>query len=126
MNERDIMDKKQLSYFKTKLLDTKNLLLEEASKVMNSGLKVQKEDMADTLDRSSIETDHNFLLRLKDRERKLLKKINQALKRIDNGSFGICLHCGDEIDEKRLKARPVTTLCISCKEEQERKEKMLS
>lgn len=120
------MDKKQLSYFKTKLLDTKNLLLEEASKVMNSGLKVQKEDMADTLDRSSIETDHNFLLRLKDRERKLLKKINQALKRIDNGSFGICLHCGDEIDEKRLKARPMTTLCISCKEEQERKEKMLS
>ena len=126
MNERAAMDKKQLNYFKTKLLNTKNLLLEEASKVMNSGLKVQKEDMADTLDRSSIETDHNFLLRLKDRERKLLKKINQALKRIDNGSFGICLHCGDEIDEKRLKARPVTTLCISCKEEQERKEKMLS
>ena len=120
------MDKKQLKYFKEKLIGKKNILLDEASKVVNNGLKVQKEDMADTLDRSSIETDHNFLLRLKDRERKLLKKINQAIQRIDNGSFGICLACGDDIDEKRLSARPMTTLCISCKEEQERKERMLS
>lgn len=82
--------------------------------------------MPDTVDRSSIETDRNFLLRLRDRERKLLKKINESLKRIEDGSFGICLRCSEEINEKRLKVRPMATLCISCKEEQEKKEKLSS
>ncbi|HUU49971.1 MAG TPA: RNA polymerase-binding protein DksA [Nitrospinota bacterium] len=120
------MKKKQLDFFKTKLLSKKNLLIQEANKTLDNGLNVQKEDMPDTVDRSSIETDRNFLLRLRDRERKLLKKINESLKRIEDGSFGICLRCGEEINEKRLKARPMATLCISCKEEQEKKEKLSS
>jgi DnaK suppressor protein len=61
--------------------------------------------------------------RIRDRERKLLSKIRSALERIDSGEFGICEMCGDEIGEERLKARPVTTLCISCKKKQEDQEK---
>jgi len=78
-------------------------------------------------DRASLESDRNFLLRIKDRERKLILKVKEALDRIDNGTFGICESCGKSISEKRLKARPVTTLCIECKtevENQEQKERM--
>ena len=118
------MDKRTLNSFKSLLQEKKDLILDEVSKTMGKGLKVAKEDMSDVMDRSTIETDRNFLLKLRDRERKLLKKINDALQRIENGSFGICLMCGDEINAARLKARPMTTLCIACKEEQEKKEKL--
>ena len=79
----------------------------------------------DPMDRASLESDRNFLLRVRDRERKLMAKIQEALKRIDDGSFGMCEECGCEISEGRLQARPVTTLCIDCKEEQENKEKIV-
>lgn len=118
------MNKKQLNEFKILLQNKKSLILKEATKTMNKELKISKEEMADTMDRSAVETDHNFLLRLRDRERKLLKKINDSLKRIENGSFGICNLCDEEIGEMRLKARPMATLCIACKEEQEKKEKL--
>ena len=118
------MNKKQLNEFKILLQNKKNLILKEATKTMNKELKIHKEEMADTIDRSAVETDQHFLLRLRDRERKLLKKINDSLKRIENGSFGICNLCGEEIGEKRLKARPMATLCIACKEEQEKTEKL--
>jgi DnaK suppressor protein len=68
--------------------------------------------------------DQNFMLRLKEREQKLLKKIDEALDRITQGTFGICESCGGEISFKRLKARPVTTLCIECKTKQEEDEKV--
>ena len=63
------------------------------------------------------------MLRIRDRERKLISKIDKALDRIEDGTFGICEECGEEITEGRLKARPVTTFCIGCKEEQEKLEK---
>lgn len=79
---------------------------------------------ADPLDRATLESNRNFTLRLRDRERVLVRKIQEALQRIETGSFGICEECGEAIDKERLLARPVTTLCIDCKEEQERVEKM--
>lgn len=118
------MDKEILERFKEELLDKKHELIQGASKTLSTGLKVDQEELSDTMDRSSIETDRNFLLRLRDRERKLIKKIDEALSRISDGSFGICEECGEEIGEERLKVRPVATLCITCKEEEERREKM--
>jgi DnaK suppressor protein len=71
-----------------------------------------------------METDRNFLLRIRDRERKLITKIDRALERIDDGSFGFCNECGEDIEIKRLEARPVATLCIECKTNQEEEEKL--
>jgi DnaK suppressor protein len=82
-----------------------------------------KDTFPDPTDRAALETDRNFLLRIRDRERKLIEKIKEALDRIDNGQFGVCELCGKEIGEKRLMARPVTTLCIECKKKQEAREK---
>ena len=76
----------------------------------------------DMTDQAQAEMDRNFVLRLKEREQKLLKKIDQAVERIDNGTFGICRGCGNEIPLPRLKARPVTDLCIECKTRQEEDE----
>jgi DnaK suppressor protein len=75
-------------------------------------------------DQASAEIDRNFMLKLKGRERKLLAKIDEAIEKIDNGTYGICETCGEEINIKRLEARPVTTMCIDCKTEQEEEEKL--
>ena len=74
-----------------------------------------EENFPDPTDRASLESNRNFTLRLRDRDRKLVAKIKEAIKRIEVGSFGICHGCGWEIEEKRLIARPVTSLCIDCK-----------
>jgi DnaK suppressor protein len=84
----------------------------------------EKENFPDPTDRASMESDRNFELRIRDRERRLIRKIREALKRIDDGEFGICESCEEEISESRLRARPVATLCIDCKEEQERRERI--
>ena len=118
------MAKKKLEKYREILTKRIEDLISEARKSMN-GLTETKENYADPTDLASFESDRNFLLRIRDRERKLILKIKEALKRIDDGSFGICEVCGEEIDEKRLKARPVTTLCIECKTEMESEEKRL-
>ncbi len=82
------------------------------------------ERFTDILDQTSSEVDRNFELRIRDRERKLIEKMREAIQRIDAGTYGICDDCGEEISEKRLIARPVTTLCIDCKTEQEKIEKL--
>lgn len=87
---------------------------------MNSG---PEEAFADPTDRASLESDRNFLLRMRDRERKLLSKIEEAFARIEDGSYGRCEECGGEIGTERLRARPVTTLCIGCKSAQEARER---
>jgi DnaK suppressor protein len=101
-------------------------LLSEAGVIIGSGLNSNQENLADVGDQATAVADQNFLLRLKEREQKLLKKIDEALERIANGTFGICESCGGEIGFKRLKARPVTTLCIDCKTQQEQEEKVRS
>lgn len=97
-------------------------LLEEAGEVLTHRPEV--ETFPDVTDQASAEVDQNFVLRLKEREQKLLKKIDEALDRLSTNTYGICERCGQEIPYKRLKARPVTTLCIECKTQQEREEKI--
>lgn len=99
-------------------------MLEEITEKSEATLEEMNEyeTYADPADRATAESDRNFTLRLRDRERKLIKKIHEAMARIDDGTFGECLECGEEIGHTRLKARPMTTLCIHCKSRQEREE----
>jgi len=99
-------------------------LLADAGVILGSGLNQGNETLTDLGDQASAETDQNFILRLREREQKLLKKIDEAIDRINEGTFGICESCGGQISVKRLKARPVTTLCIDCKTKQEAEEKI--
>jgi len=84
---------------------------------------IKKENFPDSTDRASAESDRNFLLRIRERERFLIIKIREALERLEKGEFGICESCGGKISKERLKARPVTTLCIQCKTDAESQEK---
>jgi DnaK suppressor protein len=118
-----VLDKDKLEYFREQLLKERASLLQEASKTLNEGVLLENNHIPDYADIASLESDRLFLLRLRDRERKLIRKIDQTLERIENGTFGICENCGKQIGEERLKARPVTTLCISCKTKQERQER---
>lgn len=102
----------------------KGALLAGAGEIISNGLNPGGTNLSDLGDQASAEADQNFILRLKGREQRLLKKIDEALERIASGTFGICDSCGEEIDYKRLKARPVTVLCIECKTREEEEEKM--
>ncbi|MBF0539097.1 MAG: RNA polymerase-binding protein DksA [Nitrospirae bacterium] len=107
---------------RSRLLMHKQQLLAEAEATLTA--------MPDTAmfpdlgDQASAEIDRNYVLKLRGREQKLLKKIEKALEKIEKGTYGLCESCGAEIEFKRLNARPVTTLCIDCKIEQEEEEKM--
>lgn len=87
------------------------------------GIGVSTDDLPDEVDLASSESEQSMSLRLRDREGVLLKKIDKMLRKIDDGSYGVCESCGEEIGLKRLEARPVTDLCIRCKEEQEKMER---
>ena len=118
------MKKKDIEYFRKLLSDRLEELLSRGDDTV-SGMTVPKENFPDPTDRATLETDRNFMLRIRDREHKLIKKVKKALNRIENGSFGTCESCGEPISIKRLKARPVTTQCIECKTREEAKEKAL-
>ncbi|MBI1818782.1 MAG: TraR/DksA C4-type zinc finger protein [Nitrospirae bacterium] len=109
---------------KKELERQKSVLLAEAGVIIGGGLNPGSENYSDLGDQATAVADQNFLLRIKEREQKLLKKIDEALERIASGAFGICESCGAEISAKRLLARPVTTLCIECKTRQEQEEKI--
>ena len=119
------MDKEKQEYFRLLLRQQLDELISEAEKTVVT-MTDKEEHFPDPTDRASLESDRNFLLRIRERERKLILKIKEALKRIDDGTFGICETCGGEITEERLKARAVTTQCIECKMEEEAKEKARS
>lgn len=115
------MDAKDLQYFR----DTLNGMLDDILKKSEATIEDMTESgevYADPADRATAESDRAFTLRLRDRERKLIKKIQKAIDRIEDGEFGICQDCGDDIAIPRLKARPMTTLCINCKSKQEEDE----
>ena len=118
------MDQKTLEYFRQFLTDRLNDLLVQADSTV-SGMTAQKESFTDPTDRASHEENRNCMLRIRDREHKLIKKIKEALERIDNGVYGICESCEEYITIERLKARPVTTQCIECKTQAEAREKAL-
>src|SRR6266568_8625430 len=106
------MEQEKLDYFKNLLNEEMKALLGEAGKTVTE-MTSDSSNFPDPTDRATQESDRNFELRIRDRERKLINKIKAALDRIDNGEFGVCEECGDEIGEARLKVRPVTTLCIN-------------
>ena len=120
------MNPKMIEYFKEKLTNWKRNLLKESSQTLN---KLQKEEntlKADLTDRASEEIETSIELRTRDRERKLINKIDAALKRIDDGSYGYCEETGEPIEIKRLEARPVATLSLEAQEMHEKKEKKLN
>ncbi len=114
---------KKIQDIKKKLISQKEALLAEAGEALNE-LPGQTA-FPDLGDQATAEIDRNFMLKLRGRERKLLKKIEDAIERIDKGVFGICDRCGEEINIKRLEARPVTTMCIDCKTQEEEEEKLM-
>lgn len=117
------MNKVTLNKFK-KLFEEqkKNLLFHD--KVVRDDFSVSTEELFDEVDHASHDIEQSMRMRLRNRELLYLKKIDEALERIEDGTFGECEDCGCEIEHKRLLARPTATLCVSCKEEQERKEGM--
>ncbi|HZA54852.1 MAG TPA: RNA polymerase-binding protein DksA [Candidatus Udaeobacter sp.] len=115
------MDKKETEFFRNLLSQRMQELRSEAGKTVED--MDEDENFPDPSDRASMESNRNSVLRIRDRERKLIFKIQEALRRLDEGEYGVCEECGDNIGIERLKARPVTTLCIDCKSSQEIKEK---
>lgn len=119
----NLMDNNDIEYFR-KLL---NGMLEDAQQNGDSTIEEltgNNEVFADPADRATAESDRAFTLRLRDRERRLIGKIQRALQRIEDGTYGICEECGEDISLARLKARPVTRLCINCKARQEEDEQL--
>jgi DnaK suppressor protein len=123
LEKQTTLKSEKMETYKALLTQKINELLSEAGKTVTE-MTNGKENYPDPNDRASLESDRNFELRIRDRERKLIMKMQEAIKRIDDGVFGICEVCGGQISEKRLIARPVTTLCIDCKTKQEKQEKL--
>ncbi len=119
------MNAKMKEYFRQKLVSWKKDLLKESSQTLNN-LQNENEAKPDITDRASEEIDRSFELRTRDRERKLINKIDAALQRIKDGSYGYCDETGDPISIKRLEARPVATLSLEAQEMHEKAEKRIS
>ncbi len=112
----------ETEYFKNKLEEMQRQLLEDSGDTVQE-MKDRNKEFPDPSDRAHLETESITTLRIRDRERKLIKKIRSALKRLEDGEYNICNECDEYIRKERLDARPVTTLCINCKEVEEQKEK---
>tara|TARA_R110002110_G_scaffold364061_2_gene573900 strand:- start:81 stop:554 length:474 start_codon:yes stop_codon:yes gene_type:complete len=117
------MNENQLEYFRVKLLTWKADLLEDSRDTV-AGMKDQTRNIPDVADRASEETDRSLELRTRDRQRKLVNKIDAALRRIDEGEFGYCSITGEPISLKRLDARPIATMSLEAQERHERREKV--
>ncbi len=122
-DKKGYMNPVMLEYFRQKLLDWRSELLRESSETIAHTLQETELQKPDLADRASAETDHALELRTRDRERKLISKINEAIMRIDDGEYGYCEETGEPIGVARLEARPVATLSLEAQERHERKEK---
>ncbi|MDX1656596.1 MAG: RNA polymerase-binding protein DksA [Candidatus Competibacteraceae bacterium] len=120
--DEDYMSPRQLAYFRSKLLQWRESLIEESRQTLEQ-LREANREVSDEADRASRESDTSFELRTRDRYRKLLNKIDQALKRIEDGSYGYCEETGEEIGIARLEARPIATLTVEAQERRERSER---
>ena len=120
------MNAKMKEYFRIKLIDWKKELLKESSQTLANLQKEENTAKPDVTDRASEEIERSFELRTRDRERKLINKIDSALKRIEDGSYGYCDETGEPISIKRLEARPVATLSLEAQEMHEKAEKKLN
>jgi DnaK suppressor protein len=112
------MEINRLDYFRQVLTDRLEELLSQAEKTIFE-LRGQNTREIEDLDQASMNSEQTFKLRMRTRESRLIKKVKNALERIENGNYGSCEFCGEDISDKRLEARPVTTKCIRCKEEEE-------
>lgn len=121
--DEPFMNERQLEYFRRKLLDWKADLLEDTKETIE-GMQEGARNIPDVADRASEETDRSLELRTRDRQRKLVSKIDQALRRIDEGEFGYCSETGEPISLMRLGARPIATMSLEAQERHERKEKV--
>ena len=122
-DKEEFMSPLQLAYFRKKLLDWKNDLISGASDTI-LGLSEETLQKPDAADRAQLEADASILLRARDRERKLISKIDAALRRIDDGSYGYCQETDEPINLKRLEARPIASLSLDAQEKHERMEKI--
>jgi len=122
-DDEPFMNERQLEYFRRKLLDWKEDILRETKETINN-LQEDTSHHPDLTDRASSETERSLELRARDRQRKLVNKINAALKRIEDGTYGYCEESGEPIGLKRLEARPIATLSIEAQERHERREKV--
>lgn len=118
------MDGKTRMKFKRLLQSEKDRILTNARNAIKHELNISKDDLADETDLAASELQQNLMFRLRDRERQMLSKLELALERIEDGSFGTCEECEEAIEKRRLEARPVSTLCLSCKEREERREQV--
>jgi DnaK suppressor protein len=123
MSAATSLKKKELNRFRGILEEKKDEILRNAKRTLNEDMTLDVDDLADEMDLASSEYLQSFQFRLRGREKSFLKKIDHALAKIDAGTFGVCEDCEEPISVKRLEARPETTLCIRCKEDQERNEK---
>ncbi len=117
------MNERQKEYFRQKLNDWKADILRESKETLDA-LQDESGKQADMADRASSETDRSIELRARDRQRKLIAKIDAAMRRIDEGTYGYCEETGEPISLKRLEARPIATLSIEAQERHERREKV--
>ena len=120
------MNSKMKEYFRLKLVNWKKDLLKESSQTLKKLQKEENSQKPDLTDRATEEIERSFELRTRDRERKLINKINRALKRIDDGSYGYCEETGEHIGIKRLEARLIATLSLEAQEMHEKKEKKIN
>jgi len=123
-DKEEYMCPKHLEYFRQQLLNWRQSLVEESQETI-SNLRDEVRDVGDEAERATRETDNSLELRTRDRYRKLLAKIDQALRRIEDGSYGYCEETGEEIGLARLQARPIATLCLDAQERWELKRKQL-
>ncbi len=121
--DEPFMNERQRSYFREKLVSWKNDILREARETLET-LQTENENHPDLADRASSETDRAIELRARDRQRKLIAKIDAALQRIDDGTYGYCEETGEPISLRRLDARPIATLSLEAQERHERREKV--
>ncbi|WP_376877656.1 RNA polymerase-binding protein DksA [Albirhodobacter sp. R86504] len=121
--DEPFMNERQVEYFRRKLLTWKSELLEQSAETLE-GLQDSARNVPDIADRASEETDRALELRTRDRQRKLVSKIDAALRRLDNGDFGYCDITGEQISLKRLDARPIATMTLEAQERHERREKV--
>jgi len=121
-DDEEFMNPQQLEYFRQKLLRWKAELVRDANETL-SNLTEQNLQQPDMADRASLETEHSIELRTRDRERKLISKINAALKRIEDGTYGYCEETDEPIGLRRLEARPIATLSLEAQERHERMER---
>jgi DnaK suppressor protein len=119
------LTKKELKKFQELLEEKRKTVLDRARQMMSEGMVLDTNDLPDEMDLASSEYIQSFEFRLRGREKFLLSKLDLALKKIEEGTFGVCETCEEPIGKKRLEARPETSLCIKCKEDQEREERTM-